>query len=62
MAAFAALFGARRVLSRPDHAWILLRSAAGHDQRRGALARILAARAIVGALVFSFWFLVINDL
>lgn len=55
----AALFGAIVLLQRLDHAWLLVRRAAGHDQRRGALARVFAATAIAGALIFSFWFLVI---
>ncbi len=58
--AFASLFGALAVLRRLDYTWILVRRAAGHDQRAGALARIFAMTAIVGVVVFSFWFLVIN--
>jgi len=54
------LFGTLSVLSRMDHAWILVRRAAGHDQRAGALARIFAFAAVIGSLAFAFWFLVIN--
>jgi hypothetical protein len=57
---FALLFGALSVLRRLDHAWILVRRAAGHDQRAGALARIFAIAAGCGTLAFAFWFLVIN--
>ena len=43
-----------------DQAWILVRRAAGHDQRTGALGRIFAATAAVCALGFALWFLVIH--
>lgn len=57
---FALLFGALSLLRRLDHAWILVRRAAGHDQRAGALARIFAMAAACGTLAFAFWFLVVN--
>jgi hypothetical protein len=37
-----------------------VRRAAGHDQRSGALGRIFAITAVVCALAFVFWFLVIH--
>jgi len=64
LVAFAALlvllFGSLAILRRLDHAWILVRRAAGHDQRTGVLGRIFAATAAICALVFIFWFLVIH--
>ena len=54
------LFGALALLKRLDAAWILVRRAAGHDQRRGALGRIFGATAAVCAVVFAFWFVVIH--
>jgi hypothetical protein len=57
---FGFLFGALALLRRLDQAWILVRRAAGHDQRSGVLGRIFAATAIVCALAFVFWFLVIH--
>jgi hypothetical protein len=54
------LFGALAILRRLDRAWILVRRAAGHDQRTGALGRIFAATAAICGLIFTFWFLVIN--
>jgi hypothetical protein len=54
------LFGVLAILRRLDRAWILVRRAAGHDQRTGALGRIFAATAAICALVFTFWFVVIN--
>ena len=46
--------------ARLDRIWRLLRRAAGHDQRDGALGRIFAATAIVAAAVFLFWFAIIQ--
>src|SRR5476649_2275647 len=57
---FALLFGALSLLRRLDEGWILVRRAAGHDQRTGALGRIFAMTAAICALVFTFWFVVIN--
>jgi hypothetical protein len=60
VALFGLLFGALSLMRRLDNAWILVRRAAGHDQRTGILGRIFAATAVVCALVFTFWFLVIH--
>jgi hypothetical protein len=57
---FGLLFGTLSLLRRLDQAWILVRRAAGHDQRTGVLGRIFAATAAVGAIIFVFWFLVIH--
>jgi len=57
---FAFLFGTLAILRRLDAAWILVRRAAGHDQRTGILGRIFATTAAICAVVFAFWFLVIN--
>ncbi len=54
------LFGALAVMKRLDNAWILVRRAAGHDQRTGALGRIFAGTAVVCALAFTLWFVVIH--
>lgn len=54
------LFGALVILRRIDHAWMLVRRAAGHDQRTGALGRIFAITAVICATAFVFWFLVIH--
>jgi hypothetical protein len=45
---------------RVDHAWKLVRRAAGHRQERGALERIFATSVGVAAVAFTFWFLVIE--
>lgn len=54
------LFGGLMLLKRVDRAWILVRRAAGIDQRQGVMGRIFAITAIICAVVFSFWFIVIN--
>jgi hypothetical protein len=60
VALFGLLFGALYLMRRLDNAWILVRRAAGHDQRTGILGRVFATTAVVCALVFTFWFLVIH--
>ncbi|HYI19474.1 MAG TPA: hypothetical protein VD836_12245 [Solirubrobacteraceae bacterium] len=46
--------------TRLDHLWRLLRRAAGHDQRDGALGRIFAVTAVVAAIGFTFWLVVLQ--
>jgi len=60
IALFPLLFGVLAILRQIDHAWILVRRAAGHDQRTGVMGRIFGTTAIVCALAFVFWFLVIH--
>jgi hypothetical protein len=60
IALFTLLFGALSILRRLDQAWILVRRAAGHDQRTGVLGRIFAITAAVGAIIFTVWFFVIH--
>jgi hypothetical protein len=45
---------------RVDHAWKLVRRAAGHRQERGALERIFAVCVGVALLAFAIWFLIIQ--
>ncbi len=45
---------------RIDHAWKLVRRAAGHRQERGALERIFAVCVGVALVVFAIWFLLIQ--
>jgi hypothetical protein len=54
------LFGSLAILRRLDAAWTLVRRAAGHDQRGGALGRIFAVTAAVCAAAFIIWFVLIN--
>ncbi len=57
---FVLLFGALSLLRRLDNTWILVRRAAGHDQRGGVLGRIFGATAVVCGLIFAVWFIVIH--
>ena len=45
---------------RVDHAWKLVRRAAGHRQERGALERIFAISVAVAVVLFTAWLLVIE--
>jgi hypothetical protein len=56
----AVLLGGLMLLKRVDRAWILVRRAAGIDQRSGVMGRVFAITAIVCAAIFMFWFLIIN--
>lgn len=64
LVAFAALFfflfGTLAVLRRIDNAWILVRRAAGHDQRSGVLGPVFGTTVAVCALVFVLWFVVLH--
>ncbi|HWX75082.1 MAG TPA: hypothetical protein VNZ05_07245 [Solirubrobacteraceae bacterium] len=59
-ALFPLLFGTLSLLRRLDHAWILVRRAAGYDQRTGAMGRVFGTTAVICAVAFAFWFLVIH--
>jgi hypothetical protein len=56
----AVLMAGLMALKRIDQAWILVRRAAGVDQRQGALGRVFAVTAVICASIFAFWFLIIN--
>jgi hypothetical protein len=43
-----------------DNAWILVRRAAGHDQRLGKIGIVFAVTSVVGASLFAIWFFVIH--
>lgn len=53
------LFFTLVVVKRLDHAWRLVRRAAGYRQTEGIVERVFVVSAGVAALIFSFWFLVI---
>ena len=48
------------VATRLDRLWCLLRRAAGHDQRDGVLARIFMIAAIIAAIAFTVWLVLIE--
>lgn len=60
IALFVLLFGTLALLKRLDQAWILVRRAAGHDQRTGVMGRIFGATAVLCGVAFAFWFVVIH--
>jgi hypothetical protein len=60
IALFVLLFGTLSLLKRLDQAWILVRRAAGHDQRTGIMGRIFGNAAVICGLAFAFWFVVIH--
>jgi hypothetical protein len=60
VALFAFLFGTLAILRRLDNAWILVRRAAGHDQRTGVLGPIFGITAVVCAVIFVVWFLILH--
>jgi hypothetical protein len=47
------------VVKRLDHAWRLVRRAAGHAQTDGVVERVFVVSAGVAVVLFTFWFLVI---
>jgi hypothetical protein len=56
----ASLMLTMALAKRVDHAWKLVRRAAGYRQDRGALERIFAVSVGVALLVFAVWFLIIQ--
>ena len=56
----ASLMLTMALAKRVDHAWKLVRRAAGHRQERGALERIFAASVGIALVLFAFWFFVIQ--
>jgi hypothetical protein len=47
------------VMKRLDLVWILVRRAAGYDQREGTIGRVFAIASAVGVIAFASWFLLI---
>jgi hypothetical protein len=56
----ASLFITLALATRLDRFWRLLRRAAGHDQREGAMVRIFGATAVIALVAFSVWFLLLE--
>lgn len=56
------LFGGLALLKRMDAVWILIRRAAGHDQREGVITKVFATTAVIGGLGFTFWLVFIGGL
>jgi hypothetical protein len=47
------------LVKRLDQFWILVRRAAGHDQRSGAIGPVFATAAVIGTTLFCIWLFVI---
>lgn len=64
--AFAAmllvLFVGLAAMKRLDQAWILVRRAAGHDQREGVIGRIFGISTAIGVVLFTIWLLIFAGL
>jgi hypothetical protein len=54
-----ALFVGLMVMKRLDQSWILVRRAAGYDQRQGVIGRIFAISCAIGVVLFTLWFLLV---
>jgi hypothetical protein len=50
------------VMRRMDQTWILVRRAAGHDQRTGMMGPIFWVTAVLGGIVFTVWLVFIAGL
>jgi hypothetical protein len=53
------LFLTLAIAKRLDHAWRLVRRAAGHEQQEGALNTIFVISLAIAGSAFLFWFFVI---
>ena len=56
----ASLLLTMALAKRVDHAWKLVRRAAGHRQDRGALERIFATSVGIALVLFAVWFFLIQ--
>jgi hypothetical protein len=56
----ATLFITLSLARRVDHAWKLVRRAAGYHQERGALERIFIVALMIVTSCFLFWFFILN--
>jgi hypothetical protein len=54
------LFVTLALAKRVDHAWRLVRRAAGYEQREGALNKIFIVSLLIVGSVFLFWFFIIQ--
>ena len=56
----ASLMLTMALAKRVDHAWRLVRRAAGHRQERGALERIFVVAVGIAVVAFGIWFILIE--
>ena len=50
------------LMRRLDQFWILVRRAAGHDQRSGVIGPVFGIAAVVGVTLFTIWLVLIAGL
>ena len=50
------------LMRRLDQFWILVRRAAGHDQRTGVIGPVFGIAAVVGVTLFTIWLVLIAGL
>ncbi len=50
------------LMRRLDQFWILVRRAAGHDQRKGVIGPVFAVAAVIGVTLFTIWLVLIAGL
>ena len=60
LGSLASLMLTLAVAKRVDHAWKLVRRAAGHPQQRGAIETIFAISVAITLVAFGIWFFVIQ--
>ena len=48
------------ILRRLDQAWILVRRAAGYDQRSGIISLVFATTCVIGTSAFMFWLIILH--
>ena len=56
------LLGGLSIVKRLDLFWILVRRAAGYDQRKGMIGPVFAVAAVIGVTLFTIWLLVFAGL
>jgi len=54
------LFLTLAIVKRLDHAWRLVRRAAGHHQTEGIIERVFVISAGIALICFTFWFLILT--
>jgi hypothetical protein len=54
------LVAALAICKRIDQAWILVRRAAGHDQREGVIGKVFGITCATGAIIFSGWLILFS--
>ena len=53
------LLGGLVLLKQLDQLWMLVRRAAGHDQRTGVIGPVFAVATVIGVALFVAWFLLL---